>query len=197
MKIVLASASESRARLLRSAGVSFDIHPADVDEETIKTGMLAVEASPESIAIALAERKAAAVSHMRPDDLVIAGDQILWFEGHLISKCTTLDEARRLLVRLRGGRHALLGGLALARAGEIIWRHSSRAELTMREFGDGFLEHYLSREGAEILTSVGCYRLEGEGAQLFDRIDGSYFAILGLDILPVLGALRHEGALAV
>lgn len=196
MKIVLASASKSRAQLLSSAGVTFEIEPADIDEDSIKTRMLEAKASPEAIAIELAEQKARIVSHARPHDLVIAGDQLLWFDGQVISKCRTTDEARNLLVRLRGRTHALIGGLVLAHADRIVWRHQSRCELTMREFSDGFLEQYLGREGASVLSSVGCYRLEAEGAQLFDAIDGSYFAILGLDVLALLKALRAHKAIA-
>ena len=196
MTIVLASASTSRAQLLRSAGVDFEIEPADIDEEATKLRVLESGANPASIADELAEKKAVAVSAARPRDLVIGGDQVLWFEGKLISKCTTMDQARRLLARLRGRRHELIGGLVLARAGDIAWRHSSRAQLAMRNFSDAFLEQYLSREGTSILGAVGCYRLEGSGAQLFDAIDGSYFAILGLDILPLLEALRANRVIA-
>jgi septum formation protein len=197
LKIVLASASESRARLLRAAGVRFEVVRADIDEEVIKDRMLEAGSSAESITNELAERKARRVSDVRPDYLVIAGDQLLLFEGHLISKCADLVEARSLLVRLRGRRHALIGGLALACRGEIVWRHTSRAELSMRDFSDAYLAQYLGREGPGILGSVGCYRLEGEGAQLFDAIDGSYFAVLGLDMLPLLRALREYKAIAI
>lgn len=196
MRIILASASVSRAQLLRSVGVAFEVEAADIDEDAIKERISSTGASPDAIAIELAEHKAKAVSNTRPQDLVIAGDQILWFDGHLISKCGTIDEARSLLDRLRGRSHTLIGGLVLARAGEILWRHTSRAELTMRDFSDDFLEQYLNREGTRLLGSVGCYRLEGEGAQLFDAIDGSYFAILGLDMLPLLKALRVYKAIA-
>ena len=196
MKIILASASVSRAQLLRSAGVAFEVESADIDEDVIKARLSGAGARPDTIAIELAEHKAKAVSSTRPHDLVIAGDQILWFDGRLISKCGTMDEARNLLLGLRGRSHTLIGGLVLARAGEILWRHASRAELTMRDFSDRFLEQYLDREGTRLLASVGCYRLEGEGAQLFDAIDGSYFAILGLDMLPLLRALRAHEAIA-
>ena len=196
MRIILASASLSRAQLLRSVGVAFEVEPANIDEDAIKERISRTGASPDTIAIELAEHKAKMVSSTHLHDLVIAGDQILWFDGDLISKCGTMDEARSLLVRLRGRSHTLIGGLALARGGEILWRHSSRAELIMRDFSDGFLERYLDREGTRLLGSVGCYRLEGEGAQLFDAIDGSYFAILGLDMLPLLRALRAHKAIA-
>ena len=190
MKIVLASASTSRAALLRAAGIDFEVQAADIDEEVTKTKLLGTRSSPEAIAVELAEQKAMAVSRGRPHDLVVAADQMLCFEGQVINKCRTLAEARDLLARLRGHKHSLVGGLILARASKILWRHLSRAELVMRDFSDAFLEQYLRREGADVLSSVGCYRLEGEGVQLFDAIDGSYFAILGLDMVPLLKALR-------
>lgn len=196
MTIVLASQSASRARVLRAAGVPFEALPANIDEDAIKDRMLAAKASAEEIALALAAHKACAVSATRPDNTVIGGDQILWIDGELISKVSSVDSARVLLRRLRGKRHALVGGLVLARAGKQVWQHTSRAELTMRAFSDEFLEDYLDREGEAALASVGCYRLEGMGTQLFDRIDGDYFSILGLALVPLLAALRTEGVLA-
>jgi septum formation protein len=195
LTIVLASQSVSRAQVLRAAGVPFEAQPADIDEDAIKDGMLAHKAPVEEIALALATRKACTVSAKRPGDLVIGGDQVLWIDGELISKVASLVEARALLKRLRGKRHALVGSLVLARSGRQIWQHASRAELTMRAFSDKFLETYLAQESEAVLASVGCYRLEGMGAQLFDTIDGDYFAILGLALVPLLTALRREGAL--
>jgi septum formation protein len=193
--IVLASQSASRAQVLRAAGVQFDACAADIDEQAIKDRMLGEKAGAEAIALALATHKACAVSRAKPTDIVIGGDQVLWIDGELISKAPSIDAARTLLKRLRGRRHALVGGLVLARAGGSIWQHSSRAELTMRAFSDDFLEAYLAQEGEAVLASVGCYRLEGIGAQLFDAIDGDYFTILGLALVPLLAALRQEGAL--
>jgi len=196
VNVVLASASASRAMVLSSAGVLFEVQPAQIDEDAVKAQMLAKHASAEGIALELAERKALDVSKARLDDLIVAGDQVLWFEGRLVSKCANLDEARELLRRLRGSQHVLVGGLVLARAGNALWRHTSKAEMTMRAFSDAFLEDYLAREGEAVLSSVGCYRLEGLGAQMFASIDGNYFAVLGLDLLPLLGALRDQGAIA-
>ncbi len=143
----------------------------------------------------MAELKALRVSRARPDDLVIGADQVLSFKGSLISKCASLVEAEDLLRRLRGHNHLLIGGLVLARGGASIWRHRGQASLTMRNFSDEFLKAYLRREGRGILETVGCYRLEGEGAQLFDAIEGDYFSILGLALLPLLAALREQGAI--
>jgi septum formation protein len=172
------------------------MRPAQIDEDATKARMLANRASPEAIALELAEQKALDVSKACPGDLIVAGDQVLWFEGQLVSKCASVDEARELLRRLRGHQHALVGGLVLAKAGKALLRHASKAEMTMRAFSDAFLEDYLAREGEAVLSSVGCYRLEGLGAQMFASIDGNYFAILGLDLLPLLDALRDQGAIA-
>jgi septum formation protein len=195
VNIVLASQSISRAQVLRAAGVAFEICPANIDEDALKDRMLAEKAGAEDIALALATSKACAISEARPADIVIGGDQILWIEGELISKVASPDAARILLKRLRGKRHALVGGLVLARGGKRLWKHTSRVELTMRAFSDEFLEEYLAREGEAALASVGCYRLEGVGAQIFDVVDGDYFTILGLALVPLLAALRKEGAL--
>lgn len=194
MTIVLASASKSRAAVLSAAGVSFDAVPADVDEDAIKSAALG--GSPEAMALALAEQKALAVSTKRPKSIVVGGDQILWFDGAAISKCPDIVSARTLLLRLRGRTHRLIGGLALAEAGAISWRHTSVAEIAMRDFSEAFLDSYLTDEGPAALSSVGVYRLEGKGAQLLASFKGSYFSVLGLDLLPLLGALRERGAIA-
>jgi septum formation protein len=194
--IVLASASVSRAQVLRSAGISFDIVPSSVDEEPIKQRMLADRASLADVAEELATQKALDVSGRRPGDIVVGGDQVLDFQGELIGKMQSIADAARLLGRLRGKTHSLLGGLTLARGGKILWTHRSLCELTMRNFSDEFLELYLKTEADALLSSVGCYRLEGMGAQLFESIRGDYFAILGLALVPLLTALREQRAIA-
>jgi septum formation protein len=193
--IVLASESASRSKLLKAAGVAFEAVPSRVDEDEAKCSFLHEGFDAGAIADTLAELKAVRVSARRPEDLVIGADQVLALDTELISKCATLAEAKALLTRLRGREHRLVGGLVLARGGAAIWRHRSVARLRMRSFSDAFLEDYLRREGEALLSSVGCYRLEGEGIQLFDRIDGDYFAILGLALLPLLEALREQGAI--
>lgn len=194
--IVLASASVSRAQVLRSAGVPFDVVPSSVDEEPIKLRMLAGRASLADIAEELATQKALDVSARRPHDIVIGGDQVLDFEGEFIGKMQSVVDAARLLKRLRGKTHNLLGGLTLARSGKILWTHRSLCELTMRDFSDQFLELYLKAEADALLSSVGCYRLEGMGAQLFESIRGDYFTVLGLALVPLLAALREQRAIA-
>jgi len=191
--LVLASASSSRAALLKAAGVAFEVRPAHVDEDALKESLLAEGAAPRAIADALAELKAIRVSAGRPGALVLGADQVLDLEGALVSKSESLDAAGDLLRRLRGHSHKLITAAVLARDGVPIWRHVSHASLTMRDFSDAFLADYLAQEGEGLLSGVGCYRLEGRGLQLFSRIDGDYFSILGLPMLPLLTALRRQG----
>ncbi len=195
-RLVLASASVSRARLLENAGVPFAVHPAHVDEDSVKSSMLAAGGDGRAIADALAGLKAMRVSASQPDALVLGADQVLMFQGRLVSKVENIAAAAALLRELRGERHELITAAVLARDGVAIWRHVDGARLWMRDFSDGFLENYLETVGEEVLGSVGCYHLEGRGAQLFARIEGDYFSILGLPLLPLLTALRGQGVIA-
>jgi septum formation protein len=194
-QLILASGSEVRAKLLRSAGLTFDVVPPHVDELTVKEALVAEGVRPRDVADALAELKAAKVSTSHPGALVIGSDQILLFDGEIISKSSDVAEARALLQRLSGQPHQLLTAVVLGRSGAIVWRHIASAELAMRKLSDDFLDGYLSSQGEAILSSVGCYQLEGAGIQLFSRIDGDYFGILGLPLLPLLNVLRDMGAL--
>ena len=190
--IVLASGSKIRASLLRAAHVPFEAVPPGVDEQAVKAGLPG--ASPGQAAAILAERKALAVSAARPADLVIGADQTLEFEGRLYDKAESLGEARERLLLLRGHTHHLNAGVVLARNGQIVWRDLVVSRLTMRDFSQAWLAGYMARN-PQVLASVGCYELEGEGVQLFDHIDGDYFAILGLPLMGLLAALRRAGAL--
>jgi septum formation protein len=194
--LVLASASPTRAGLLRAAGVPFEIVPARVDEGAVKDSLLAEGAQPRAVADALAELKAVRISSGRPEDVILGADQVLEIDGDLVSKSEDVDEARSLLRRLRGHSHRLITAAVLARGGGAIWRHVSTVILTMRPFSDDFLETYLAEGGEDILGGVGCYRMEGRGLQLFSRIDGDYFSILGLPMLALLTALREQGIIA-
>jgi len=196
VKLILASASESRARILQAAAVPFEAVPAAIDETAIKTEFLSRGDEPGSIAAQLAEAKALQISRAHAGTLVLGADQVLLFEGELVSKCENMAAARQLLARLRGKKHSLISALALAEEGRIVWSHVDTATLRMRTFGDGFLESYLSREGERLLAGVGCYRLEGMGAQLFETVEGDYFSILGLPLLPLLAELRRKGVIA-
>jgi septum formation protein len=195
MRLVLASGSPVRARLLAASGVRFEISPARVDEDAAKASLLAEGASPRDIADALAETKARQRSLSDPVAFILGADQILEFEGECISKSTTMAEAEILLRRLRGRSHRLIGAAVLTRDSQVLWRHVGTATLSMRYFTNDFLRSYLDAEGEDILDSVGCYHLEGLGAQLFVRIDGDYFSVLGLPLIPLLGALRDFGVL--
>ena len=194
-EIVLASKSPTRSALLAGAGIAFDTVSPGVDEDPVKAGLLAEGASARDIADALAELKALRVSGARPG-FIIGADQTLEFEGGLYDKVATVDAARERLRLLRGQTHKLHAAVVVATDGAAIWRDLITVSLTMRNFSDAFLEDYLATEGPSALGSVGCYRLEGPGAQLFSRIDGDYFAILGLPMLGLLDLLRRHGALA-
>ena len=192
-ELILASASSVRASVLKNAGIPFRIEPAAIDEETIKAGLFGQGRQPREIADALAEAKALDRSRAIPDALVLGADQVLVFENECISKSSSLEDARRLLRRLRGNLHRLISAMVLTQNGEPVWRHLETATLWMRQFSDAFLDTYLADEGQSLLGGVGCYRLEGRGIQLFTRIEGDYFAILGLPLLPLLSALRERG----
>jgi septum formation protein len=195
-QVVLASKSAIRGQLLGAAGVAFDTDSPGVDEAAVKASLLAEGLGPRDIADALAEAKAVKVSRRWPG-LVIGADQTLDFEGRLFDKADSLDEARKRLKMLRGQSHRLHAAVVVAQDGTPIWREVATSTLRMRPFTDAFLEAYLQRNGEAALSSVGCYHLEGEGAQLFDRIEGDYFAILGLPLIPLLDLLRRHGVLSL
>ena len=196
MRLILASASPSRAAILRAVAVPFTITPAAIDEAALKSGLLAAGKDASQIAAALADAKASAVSRLQPDALVLGADQVLEFDGELISKCADMASARRLLLRLRGKPHRLISALALAEGGKSVWAFCDTATLAVRRFSDAFLDSYLSGEGARVLAGVGCYRLEGMGAQLFESVKGDYFSILGLPLQPLLAQLRQRDVIA-
>jgi septum formation protein len=193
--VLLASSSTPRAAILRSAGVSFETVSAGVDEAALKSRLLARGLGAREVALALAEAKATAASARRPDAVTLGADQTLELDGRLYDKADNLAAARARLIELRGRSHRLHCAVVAAEAGVKTWNHTETATLTMRSFSDAFLDRYLANGGEALLGSVGCYLLEGEGAQLFDRIEGDYFAILGLPLLPVLEQLRGQGAL--
>ncbi len=192
--VVLASRSTARRAVLDGARVPYEAAVSGLDEDAVKVAMLARGASAREIAEELAERKAAAVSRGRPE-LVIGADQTLEFEGRLYDKVETMDEARKRLAALRGKPHRLHSAVVVVKEGRTIWRETATANLQMRDVSDAFIEAYLAQEGDEALGSVGCYRLEGMGAQLFSQIEGDYFAILGLPLLGLLELLREHGEL--
>jgi septum formation protein len=193
--LILASTSAVRRQLLANAGLGFTAVGSGVDEDAAKARLLAEGAGPRAVAEALAAAKAEQVSRDF-DGLVIGADQTLELDGALFDKVGDLAAARARLVQLRGRTHALHAALAVAVGGEVVWRETVTARLTMRAFSDAFLDAYLTANGEAALSSVGCYHLEGEGVQLFAAVDGDYFAILGLPLIGLLGFLRLQGALA-
>jgi septum formation protein len=195
-EIVLASASATRRRLLAAAGIVALSDPAALDEGEIRAAFKAEGASALDCAAALAEGKALRVSARHPDALVIGADQILDCGGTWFEKAADRAAAQAHLRALRGKTHSLAGAVAIAQQGRIIWQARSAPRLAMRAFSDAFLETYLDQAGDAVLQSVGAYELEGLGIHLFAKIEGDYFAILGLPLLPLLAFLRDRGALA-
>ena len=173
-----------------------EIVPAAVDEAAVKAGMLAEAAPPRDIADALAELKAQRVAARLPGRLVLGADQMLVCGGRIYDKPRDLGEARAQLLALRGQRHELLSAAVVFENARPVWRHIGRAQLTMRPFSDAFLDGYLAGQGAELLSTVGAYRLEDGGAQLFSRVEGDLFTIIGLPLLELLAFLRTRGICA-
>ena len=192
MSLILASASVSRRRMLEAAGLDFVVDAPRVDEDAAKASLRAEGLNPRGQADALAELKALSVSRRR-EGLVIGADQMLAVEGETLDKPKDMAQARAHLLRLRGRTHELLTAVAVARDGAVIWRHIETPRLKMRAFSDAYLDEYLAQEGESALSSVGAYKLEGLGAHLFERVEGDYFAVLGLPLLPLLAFLREHG----
>lgn len=192
--VTLASGSAIRAKILRGAGVPFEIIRPGVDESTIKMqGQKSGLALPD-LALKLAEAKCLAVASHQPG-LVIGSDQIMEFEGSAFDKPATLEDARARLRAMQGQPHTLINATVLARDGQVVWHHIEQPELVLRELSDAEIDLYLGSAEPDILSSVGAYQLEGLGSRLFERTSGDYFAILGLALFPLLAELRRQGAL--
>ncbi len=195
--IVLASTSSSRQAMLRGAGVKFEAVAPNVDESEIKVSMVAAGAGAREVADTLAEMKALKLSRRVPGALVLGSDQILeTHDGALLDKPEGRAGAEAHLRRLMGRDHRLVCGAVIAMDGAVVWRVVDTARLSMRPLSDAFIAAYLDQEGDAVLGSVGAYRIEGLGAQLFSRIDGDHFTVMGLPLLPVLDFLRVRGVLA-
>jgi septum formation protein len=193
MKLILASTSRIRSELLIKAGLAFEALRPEVDEDALKASAKGL--APGDLARSLAAAKAVSVANRRPDAMVIGADQILNLEGRVFDKPGSREEARRHLLELSGRSHVLETAICCAKARDVVWQHLGRATLTMRSFSESFLDGYLDRMGPEVVTSVGGYKLEGLGAQLFESIEGDYFTILGLPLLPLLDFLRRKEVL--
>lgn len=195
MTLILASQSPFRRMLMENAGLSFSTEAARIDERAVETALAVRNPSPQDVAETLAIEKARDVAGRHPGALVIGSDQTLSLDGRVFHKPADIGEAKSHLTSMAGRTHSLNCGIALVRDGELLWSDVSVAHLTMRPLSESFIDRHLSRVGDKVLASVGAYQLEGEGVQLFERIDGDYFTILGLPLLPLLAKLRDLGAI--
>ena len=196
-EVVLASGSLTRKKILEDAGLVFGVEVPNVDEQEIKEALLLKGASGEDIAGFLAEHKSCTVSARVPSAFVIGADQVLECEGEVYSKPEDLVAAKDQLTTLRGKKHTLISSVVVAESGRRIWEHTDKSLLHMRKFSDSFLDDYILKQGKPLLDSPGCYQVESAGIQLFSRIEGNYFTILGLPLLPLLNYLRLRGVVAI
>ncbi len=194
--LVLASASPIRRTILTNAGVSVSVDPAHIDEQAVKTELRGQQTPVETVAIELASRKAQSVAARHPGALVIGADQMLDLGGEWLDKPVDRAAARRQLTALSGRTHRLVSGVAVVENDRELWRTANSVVLHMRLLTPEFIDSYLDRVGAAALASVGAYQLEGLGAQLFTAIEGDYFTVLGLPLLPLLAFLRQRGVIA-
>ncbi|PWJ80166.1 septum formation protein [Pseudaminobacter salicylatoxidans] len=194
-RIILASGSPFRKTLLTNAGIDFTVATADLDERALEAPLENSGTGPEDVALILAEAKALNVSESHPDALVIGCDQTLSLDDRIFHKPRDMEDARRHLLDLSGRTHQLNSAVVLARGGNTLWSDVPIARLTMRKLDPAFIGRHLARVGDKALMSVGAYQIEGEGIQLFDRIEGDYFTIVGLPLLPLLKKLRELGAI--
>ena len=194
--LILASKSPARRRILENAGVVFEQRDAQVDEDTLKSRAKSENLDARDIALKLAEAKACTVATDKADDAIVIGcDQILIQDDRLFDKPRSMAAARAHLKTFSGKSHQLISAVCLAQTGTVIWSHVAVADMHVRTLGDSFIDNYLASEGERVLSSVGAYLLEGSGAQLFAQIDGDYFTVLGLPLLPLLEELRKRGIL--
>ncbi len=193
--LILASGSAIRAQLLENAGVPFAVQVPRVDEDTVKQALLAEDAPPRDIADALAELKARRISDKNPGAMVLGCDQVLDFDGQLLSKPQSPDEALAQLKKMRGKRHMLLSAAVIYQNGEPVWRHIGQVRLRMRASSDAYLKSYVARNWDSISHAVGAYKLEEEGVRLFATIDGDYFNVLGMPLLELLNFLALRGVI--
>jgi len=191
-RLILASKSAGRAQVLRAAGLVFEQIVSGVDEDAIKESLREAGAPVGDQADALAETKAVRVS-AKHGGIVLGADQMLEIEGRALDKAGSLDEAREQLKMLRGKTHTLHTALVACIEGAPVWRHLARPKVTMRNFSDAFLDAYVAELGEDLLTTVGCYKIEGRGAHLFSRIEGDQYSIMGMPLLPLLVWLRDRG----
>ncbi|WP_144865940.1 Maf-like protein [Mesorhizobium sp. J18] len=193
--IILASSSPFRRKLLENAGLEFRTVSPEIDERAVQATLEGSDITPDDVALILGEAKARDVSERNPEAWVIGSDQTLSLGDRIFHKPADMEEARRHLLALSGKTHQLNSAVIIARKGEAVWRHVGIAHLTMRNLDPGFIGRHLAAVGEKALSSVGAYQVEGQGIQLFEKIDGDYFTIVGLPMLPLLAALREMGAI--
>ena len=193
--LILASSSPFRRTLMKNAGLTFEAHAAEIDERAIEAPLEKKGASPDEVALVLARAKAKEVSGRFPGALVIGSDQTMSLGEKVFHKPKDMADAANHLTQLSGKTHRLNSAIALCRDGAFLWDHVAHASLTMRSLSAGFIDQHLQRVGSKAMSSVGAYQLEGEGIQLFEKIDGEYFTIIGLPLLPLLAKLRELGAI--
>lgn len=191
-QIILASQSYIRRQLMDNAEVNYIALNSGLDEEMAKISLREVGVKPKDQAHELAKLKAMKLSQKYPNDFVIGADQMLVLGNEVFDKAQNMAEARQRLLHFRGKTHNLVNAVVIYRNCQLIWRFDVSPKLHMRDFSEGFLDNYLEKCGDKILSSVGCYQLEGMGLQLFDKIEGDYFAILGLPMIETLAYLRQH-----
>ena len=193
--LILASSSSSRQALMRNAGLEFTAQAADIDERLIEEPLQAGGSTPDETALELAKAKALAVSALHPQTIIIGCDQTMSLGSRIYHKPKDMAEAHQHLMSLSGQTHRLNSAAVMVRDGEVLWQAVTHADMTVRELGEAFVDEHLRKVGEQALTSVGAYQLEGEGIQLFTSIEGDYFTVLGLPLLPLLEALRKFGVI--
>ncbi len=189
-KLILASGSQARQSMLRHAGLEFDVMKSNLDEDSIIKNLVSVETSPLYIAVELAQQKALDVSDKTPDRMVVGGDQVLVCDGRLYQKAATKHDAKEKLKTLSGKEHTLISTVCIAQDNKILWSDHGSAHLTMHDLEDVFLDHYINVAGDALTQCVGAYEFENAGSWLFEKVDGDYFTILGMPLLPLLKYLR-------
>lgn len=197
-RVILASGSKARREMLAGAGVEFSLRTADVDEPALRAAMRAEHGdvlAPAEVALMLARAKAEAVSRLEPGAIVIGSDQVLALDGALLTKAGDMARVAEQIATLSGRSHELVSAVAIAMDGMAVWSAVDSARLTMRAVSDRFVETYVAACGEDVRHSVGAYHLEGLGVQLFEKIEGDYFTILGMPLLPLLAELRRRGVL--
>ena len=194
--VILASASKSRSKILSAVGVSHQVIPANIDESQVKLKLINTDADPLTIAATLAEMKAQKISCLHTNSLVIGADQVLDYDGEVFNKPKNTDDAKAQLNKLSGKNHTILVSACIFLNGNVLWRFNDKANMEMRPLSNSYIDWYINEFKDQVCETLGAYRIEGLGAQLFTSIDGDFFSILGLPLLPLLKELRIHGVIS-